>query len=234
MKRPETMRSEQAAWIQYMSTASRSPLQMSGNLSSLGIALLIVLMSGCAANPTMDESDGDGGGDAEAEYSIREDVSLSTDMQRDLDHAIQLLRAEEYEKGIELLTGLIQDPKAQRNAAPFIDLAIAYRKLGDLDRAEENLKRALSISPGHPVANNEYGMVLRKEGRFSEARAAYEAALRGYPEFLPARRNLGVLCDLYLGDLECALDNYRAYSAAAPADRTIAIWIADVEKRLSR
>ncbi|MGB5630601.1 MAG: tetratricopeptide repeat protein, partial [Woeseiaceae bacterium] len=72
----------------------------------------------------------------------------------------------------------------------------------------------------------------RKTGRFQEARSAYEKALSIFPGYHPARRNLGVLCDLYLGDLDCALDAYNAYMATVPADPEVAMWIADTRNRL--
>lgn len=111
---------------------------------------------------------------------------------------------------------------------------MAQHKVGDLKAAEDNLKKALEIDPDHPVANNEYALICRKGGRFGESRQHYERALRKHPGFLPARKNLGILCDLYLQDLECALTQYQAYSDAVPDDNTVRIWIADVQKRLGR
>ena len=55
-----------------------------------------------------------------------------------------------------------------------------------------------------------------------------------YPGFHFARRNLAVLCDLYLMDLQCALENYEAYMATVPRDDEATIWIADLKLRLER
>src|SRR4030065_709361 len=83
---------------------------------------------------------------------------------------------------------------------PYINLAIAQHNTGKLDAAEENLKKALAIDPDHPVANNEYAIVQRRTGRFAEARKTYERILAKPPAFIPARKNLAILCDLYMKD----------------------------------
>jgi len=73
--------------------------------------------------------------------------------------------------------------------------------------------------------------VYRKTGRFAEARSSYERALAIYPGYHFARRNLAILCDLYLADLDCALANYEAYMATVPGDDEASMWIADIRNR---
>ena len=115
--------------------------------------------------------------------------------------------------------------KAPDLSAPRVDLAIAYHNQGDLEAAERHLDAALETSPNHPIALNELGIIYRKTARFSEARRSYEAALAVYPGYHYARRNLAVLCDLYLDDVGCALDNYEAYMATVISDDEAAMWL---------
>lgn len=150
----------------------------------------------------------------------------------DFDAAMGLIKAGEYDKGIELLNRVAG--KSQNNPVPYINLAMAYRMLGNLKLAEENLKLALIADSASPVANNEYAMVYRKTGRYSEARQRYEKALEKYPQFLLAHKNLGILCDLYTRDYACAQKQYEIYSGAMPEDKTVKIWLADVQKKLKR
>jgi len=167
-------------------------------------------------------------------------VVVTDEVQEKFKQAVALLQQKpddvNTQKAIDLLTAVIADEK--QLPAPYVDLAMAYlRQSGDASlrdkRAEENLISALKLEIGHPVANNELGLLYRKEGRFKAARVAYQNAINAHPDYLPAKINLGVLCDLYMHDYQCALKQYRDYLKYRPNDKKVKIWAVDVTRRLA-
>jgi Flp pilus assembly protein TadD len=165
-------------------------------------------------------------------FTITERARISANVRLDYNEALALLDQDRIDEGIALLE--LVAAAAPELSAPHIDLGIAYHRAGDLEAAEENLLLALASNPDHPIAHNELGIVYRKSGRFAEARQRYESALAIYPGYHYARRNLAVLCDLYLVDLRCALENYEAYMATVREDDEAAMWIADIRYRLGQ
>ena len=165
-------------------------------------------------------------------FTLIEDARVEGDVRVDYDRALELLARGNSVEGISLLETVAA--AAPDLSAPRISLAIAHHRLGDLEQAEQHLLQALLINPDHPIALNEMGIVYRKTARFAEARQQYEAALAVYPGYHYARRNLAVLCDLYLADLECALSNYEAYMATVRSDDEAAMWLKDVRYRAGR
>jgi len=154
------------------------------------------------------------------------------EVRTDFDAAMALVKAGEYDRGLEQLRRVAD--KSKNNPVPYINLAMAYRMLGNPIQAEENLKLALNADPANPVAHNEYAMLYRKTGKYTEARQHYEQALNKYPAFTIAHRNLGILCDLYTRDYACAQKQYELYSSAVPEDKAAKIWVADMQKKLKR
>jgi len=165
-------------------------------------------------------------------FTITEQARISGEARAQYDNALQLLEQQRYEQGIALLLDVVD--KAPDVTAPLINLGIAYERVGDLERAEATLKKALERNPSHPVVYDELGLLYRETGRFAAARESYEKALAIHAGFHFAHRNLAILCDVYLDDLPCALAHYEAYSRAEPDDKEVAVWIADLRKRLGR
>jgi Flp pilus assembly protein TadD len=162
-------------------------------------------------------------------FIIKDPSNLDAESQADFEQAIAMIKEANYEKAIELLKKVIA--RSPGMTAPHIDIAISYDHMNSPEQAEQHLKKALELIPGHPVASNEYGLLLRKAGRFAESRAVYEKALTIFPEYYPIHRNLGILCDLYLKDPACALEHYEIYSKAMPKEKQVKVWLADLHAR---
>ena len=161
---------------------------------------------------------------------ITENYPVDPEVREEFQQAVGLLKEEKYSEAIRLLKTVTG--KTSKFTGPFINIGIAYARTGELDKAEENLKKALELNANHPVALNELGLVYRKTGRYAEARTLYNTLLQLYPDYLPAHKNLGVLCDIYIQDLHCALEQYEAYLIGIPEDEKVKIWIVDVKSRM--
>jgi len=228
-------------------THIKKMLQWSQLRTYAGTVLLVTvlgILSGCAASGTVKSGSAISGRsgakassvvrleDGRRGFVITETPQMAEASRRDFERAVIMLDKQEYDRAIDLLEKIVAQSTAV--TAPYIDLAIAYRRIGKPEKAEEHLKTALRLVPEHPVACNEYGLLYRESGRFAEAREMYEQALARFPNYYPVHRNLGILCDLYLNDTACALDHYEIYSQAMPEDRQVKLWIADLRMRLGQ
>ena len=162
-------------------------------------------------------------------FVIRENPIMDSESKSEFERAVSMMKDGKNDKAIELLTKVIE--RQPGVTAPYINIAVAYMRTNKPDQAEQNLKTALGLVPAHPVASNEYGLLLRKAGRFKEARAVYEEEIARFPEYLPVHKNLGILCDLYLSDPVCALRQFEIYSEGMPSDQQVKTWIAELRMR---
>jgi tetratricopeptide (TPR) repeat protein len=193
-------------------------------LKLVGILFAIVaFVTGCATTGTRVTQTNEN-------IEISDNYSVNSEIREEFNKAVTLLKEEKYPEAIMLLRAVTG--KIKKFTGPYINLAIAYIKTDELEKAEDNLKKALKLNKSHPAANNELALVYRKTGRFDEARKIYQEVLSQYPSFLPARKNLGVLCDLYLRDLNCALEQYESYLEVMPEDKKVQIWVADLKSRM--
>lgn len=119
-----------------------------------------------------------------------------------------------------------------RFSGAWLNLGIVRHVNGHPDTAEQSLRRALAINPDNIDAYNYLAVMLRQQGRFADSEGLYLQALSRSPRHADTHLNLGILYEVYLGDLNKAKSHYQSYqSLRAEPDRLVQGWIMDIERR---
>lgn len=183
-------------------------------------ALLVLALTGCASAPEPKPA---------AEPKPVE-AKVPPAAQTTFDQALGLLREKRYGEAATALAALTAEFPQFPGA--WANLGVAYAENQQPEAAVTAWEKALTLSPGHPVAANRLAILHRQAGRFERARELYQALLAAHPQHRLGHRNLGILCDLYLQDLACALEHYRAYQGLGEEDPEVAKWLVDLERRM--
>jgi tetratricopeptide (TPR) repeat protein len=115
----------------------------------------------------------------------------------------------------------------------YVNLAIIHANNNDSEATEAALDAALQLNPNNPEALNQLGMLLRRNGKFLEAEAAYLKAVTVRPDYALAHYNLGVLNELYLQRLDEALRHFETYQELVGDDKQVEKWISDLKRRVA-
>ena len=215
-----------------MSSQPFSNNSHSGRRWLVALPLFAMLaLTGCASGPQTARTQ------KSAEVTVDENgVALET---RVIPPAVQTM----YEQAVAIMAGgdtidaelrfqafLLQYPNYP---GAHINLAIIFSGRDDFQAAESSLADALGIDPLHPVALNQLGMLLRRQGKLQEAETAYMKAVEADPNYALAHYNLGILNDLYLQRLETAVQHYERYQVLMGEDAQVNRWITDLKRRIS-
>ncbi len=147
------------------------------------------------------------------------------------EEAVAALKGGDTALALELLRQVSSD--APDKPFVFTNLGLAYFKLQKLDMAEQAFQQAVEINDDDAVAHNHLGILQRHKGEFQDARNRYQRAIEINANYARAHLNLGILFDIYLQDLDQALQHYRKYqSLVSEEDTQVAGWIVDIERRL--
>ena len=144
--------------------------------------------------------------------------------------AISKMKSGNSKQAQLILTKIIRQQPDFSNA--HVNLAILYIKMKRFKKADTSLKQALKISPNNIYALNQLGFLYRRNGDFAKAKENYEKAININSEYAYAHLNLGILYDLYLYDLENAIEQYKIYNKLSKdEDKQVSKWIFDLERR---
>ena len=91
-----------------------------------------------------------------------------------------------------------------RNDGAFVNRGIAYRRIGDIDRAIRDYEGAIRLNPNAADAFNNRGNAFRAKDAFHRAIRDYDEAIRLDPHYAHAFNNRGIIF-LDMGDADRAI-----------------------------
>lgn len=119
-------------------------------------------------------------------------------------------------------------------SGPYLNLGIVSRRLGKPDQAKQSFSNAFTVNKLNLEAYNQLALLEREEGDFAAAERHYLAALNAWPKHAASHKNLGILYDLYMGELHKALQHFEIYQYLQDEpDRQINGWIIDLNRRIA-
>ncbi len=198
-----------------------------------------LLLGACSTQPSAVGSApqvmADGGADAPARHApdnpyLKGRDPVPAEAQRQFEQARVLVEAGDWQGALLQLQALSQ--AYPRLSGPSLNLALVYQQMGDPEQAQRWFQQSITNNPGNIAAYNEYGIFLRKQGRFNEAETVYLQALQEWEASAQTHLDIGILYDLYLGESGKALQHYQRYqSLTAGQDHVVAGWITDLQRQ---
>lgn len=165
--------------------------------------------------------------------SVQEEAMLKL-AEKDYADALKSMQGMKYKEAEKQLLEMTE--KYPTLSGPFANLAIVYMETKRPKEAEEAFKKAVGLNSKVPAIFNQMGYFYRENGRFEDARQAYEGAISADPGYAKAHLNLGVLYDLYLMDSDKALKSYMKFAEITKPATTEPVmkWIADLSARAKK
>jgi len=163
-------------------------------------------------------------------YLSQRPNSISSSAQSLFDAAIQSLERNKLAAAESQFTQLSQEHPTL--SGPWLNLGLIHQRTDRPESAQAHFERALAANKANLDAYNQLGILLREQGKFTDAEQQYRKALSVWPDHPASHRNLGILYDLYLGRLESALKHYERAQILEP-QKPVRGWIADIKRRIS-
>ncbi len=195
---------------------------------TLALSFLVFLLAGCTLT-------GSGSGPG-AQQAVSAQPAENEQQQRAKVHtelgSLYMLDGRSAIALEEARIALSADP----NYAPAYNLlALTHMVLDETRLAEDNFQKALSLAPGDPEINNNYGWFLCQSDRASQSIAHFMKAAKNPLYTTPTRpfTNAGI-CSLQLKDDKAAEDYLLTALRLSPTNTQALFWLADIAYRQGR
>ena len=203
-------------------------LQRLIKLQGLPVLLGLLLLTGCASSGPKPVAQTTAGSDIGHDAAV---VAIPPRALTMYEQAAAIMASGDFlEAELRFKEFLLQYPIYP---SAHVNLAIIHVSNENDVAAAASIEAALAIDPQYAPALNQKGMLLRRNGKFFDAEAAYLMAVTSNPDYALAHYNLGVLNELYLQRLDIALKHFETYQALVGGDRQVEKWIVDLRRRVA-
>ncbi|MFK7816183.1 MAG: tetratricopeptide repeat protein [Gammaproteobacteria bacterium] len=203
------------------------------------VVIFVMTLASCASVPSLkksntasksnvknEKSDNSAAGKILAQPNFR----ISKKTASAYNAALKHMRAKNYDTAISEMQNVAK--MDQRISGPWVNIGVAHKELGQVEKAKSAFEKALSINPKNPYALNQLAILKREEGAFDVAEKLYRQALSTYPDYENAHLNLAILCDVYLKKIDCALGHYQEYlTLSGGQDKQVVAWMSQLKKQ---
>ncbi|AEH44872.1 Tetratricopeptide TPR_1 repeat-containing protein [Thermodesulfatator indicus DSM 15286] len=164
----------------------------------------------------------------EAEKYFKKALEIAPDSPEILNNLGSLyLLKNEIKKAISCFEKALKDPFYPKPFIAYTNLAWAYYKLGDKDKAIYYLDKALNYNPRYSVAYFYRGLIALEEGILDKAQLDFRRAIRFNRQDMASRYYLGIVY-FRLNQIEKAKKVWRSIIELAPESR----WALKAEEKL--
>ncbi|SMF29731.1 Tetratricopeptide repeat-containing protein [Alteromonadaceae bacterium Bs31] len=176
------------------------------NKLSASLLTAVLLLAGCGSQPEKENVEVNL--DApQAKPAIALESFNSADELK-FRNASELIKNGHYEEAIKQFKKLSgQNSPASADA----NLALAYYKMEDMDKAAKHMGIALQKKPGNASYLSLNALIAMESGRFQEAEKSLKKALSSNKDHTLANYNLALLYDIYYQDIPKAYNYYLKY-----------------------
>ena len=148
----------------------------------------------------------------------------------DFKKAIELVNEDKLDAALDAF--LLMTKNYPQLAGPYANIGVIHSRNKKFEKAEAFLLIAKDKNKTNHKVMNQLALTYRHQGKFDLAKAEYELAINQSPTTADYYLNLGILYDLYMGDLNNAKVYYEKYqSLQSEDDRNVAGWIVDINRR---